>query len=60
MLPWIILDGIALVLNLANMIRYVFVGYFIGLLPGVLFLALAVYLFIVVWSYRFRDILLRT
>ena len=60
MLPWIIVTAISLVLDLINMIRYLFDGYYLGVGPGLLFLALGVYLFIVVWSCRFRDILVKT
>jgi amino acid transporter len=52
MMPWIILTAIGFVLDLISMIRYIVMGYFAGLGGGLLFLALAIYLFIVVWSHR--------
>ena len=52
-MPWIILTMISLVLDLINIIRYLVHFYFLVVGPGIVFFALAVYLFIVVWSYRF-------
>ena len=73
-MPWIILTIIALILDLIQIIGYVVslatnglpaYHYDSSLIIGVLviyilFFSISLYLFLVVWSYRFEDILRKT
>ena len=56
MLPWIILTIICLILGLANLIYNLISLYWINAVCDILTFSLQVYLFVVVWSYRFSDI----
>ena len=56
MLPWIILTTICLILGLANLIYNVINLYWINAVCDILTFILRVFLFVVVWSYRFSDI----
>ena len=55
MLPWIVLTIICLILGLINLIYDVINLYWINAVCDILSFSLQVYLFVVVWSYRFSD-----
>ena len=53
MMPWIILTIIGMVFMVLDAFRFLMAGYAVNALPYIGWVCLQVYLFIVVWSYRF-------
>ena len=65
-MPWIVVTIITLISSLIVSLIFIIwmiwhlhfgVGYFFGVVFGLLYSAIEVYLFVVVWSYRFLEIL---
>ena len=54
-MPWIILTAISLILDIVHIIlAFVFLMIISGVV-GILFLALGIYFFICVWSFRYQQ-----
>ena len=53
MMPWIIMAIIGMVIAVLNVVRFLIAGVIVYTLPYIGVVCVQVYLFIVVWSYRF-------